>query len=159
MSVPKLEAGRGEIFVESEDVLAPFGRHDGKTDGVGVGDRPGRHALEPAAPCFMIAGRRETNRDARARVDTVERSQRRFETGPEQGEPVSLGNDQVRGDQRDPATDRVAEQTVGRGVMLIPPAAQRDPGAAIDEQPCGSRGGVFGTLATARQRMSRSDIG
>lgn len=107
----------------------------------------------------MIAGRGETNRYARARIDTIERSQCRFDPNPEQGEPVSLGNDQVRGDQGNSTTDRVAEQAVGLGVMLIPPAAQRDPGAAIDEQPCGSRGGVLGTLATARQRTSRSDIG
>jgi hypothetical protein len=71
---------------------------------------------------------------------------------------VSLGNDQVRGDQGNSTTDRVAEQAVGLGVMLIPPAAQRDPGAAIDEQPCGSRGGVLGTLATPERSIAKTQV-
>lgn len=159
MPVPKLEAGRREILVEAEDVLALRRRHDGKAHGVRVGDGPGRQALQPEAPFLMVAGRRETNRYTRTRVDAVECSQCRLEPGPEQREPVSFGQDEVRGDQRNALTDRVAEQAIGLGVMLIPPAAQRDPGAAIDEQPCGSRGGALCTLATARQRKSRSDIG
>src|SRR3546814_13446220 len=59
--------------------------------------------------------------------------------GAEQGEPVRLRDDQVRSDERNPAIDCVAEQMVGFGVMLIPPAALCDPGAAIDEQLCGGR--------------------
>lgn len=158
-SSPELEAGHGEILVEAENVPATFGRHDGKAHGVRVGDVPRREAFEPAAPFLVIADGGEMNRNTGAGVDPIERFQCRLVPDTKQGEPVGFGDNQVRGEQRNPSPDCVAEQAVGVGVMLVPPAAQRDPGTAIDEQLCGSRGGLRGTLATARQRRSRSNTG
>lgn len=58
-------------------------------------------------------------------------------------------DDQVRGDHRQPPPYRFAKQAIGIGVMLITPAAQCGPGAAIDEQACGSAR-VLGALRAAR---------
>jgi hypothetical protein len=51
--------------------------------------------------------------------------------------------------------ERLAEEAVGIGVVLIALAAQRDPGTTIDEQSCGSGGDARGTVPAARRRTSR----
>ena len=47
---------------------------------------------------------------------------------------MGLGNDEARGEQRDATCERVAKQSVRLGMVLVALAAERDPGAAIDEQ-------------------------
>jgi hypothetical protein len=68
--------------------------------------------------------------------------------GAEQRQAVHLGKNQVRRHELRPPFDRGAERTICRCVMLVAPAAQRDPRATIDEQ---SSGGGRGTGRTARQ--------
>ncbi|HZF29167.1 MAG TPA: hypothetical protein VE907_08630 [Gammaproteobacteria bacterium] len=85
----------------------------------------------------------EVNRYARARPDPVEPSQRRLEARSEQGEAMDLCDDEVRRNEPDPPFDRGAKQPIGFGVILVAPAAQRDPRAAINEQ---SSEGAFGRL-------------
>ena len=64
---------------------------------------------------------------------------------------MGLGNDQARGDERNAARERIAEQAVGVGMMLVAPAAERDPGAAIDEQAGRGGGGGSGRGPATRQ--------
>lgn len=114
-------------------MLALRRRHDGEAHGIRIGDRSRRQAREPATRLLVISSGREMHDDAWARVDTVERARRRLAAGAEQREPVNFRNDQVRRDEPQTPPYRLAEQAIGFGVVLIPPAAQRDPGAAIDE--------------------------
>jgi hypothetical protein len=46
------------------------------------------------------------------------------------------------------------KQALGLEMVLVAPASQREPGAAIDEQP-GGNADAFGTGGAARQRTSR----
>jgi hypothetical protein len=81
----------------------------------------------------MIVGRREVNRHAATCIDALQRAQPRLDARPVERQPMRFRNDEVRREQRDAARKRLAKKTVGLGVMLIAPAAQRDPGSAIDE--------------------------
>src|SRR5438046_10751949 len=72
---------------------------------------------------------------------------------------MGLGDDEVGGDQWNSGPESFAEETIRLGMVLVAPAAQRDPAAAIDEQPSGSGGGAGGTVPAVRQRTSRSDSG
>jgi hypothetical protein len=81
-----------------------------------------------------MLGVREEDRHARAGLDQLEEASRRLHTGTEEREPMSLGNNQARGEERDAAQERFPEQAVSLGVMLVAQAAERDPGAAIDEE-------------------------
>jgi len=103
----------------------------------------------------MLGGGREMNRDVRAGVETFEPAQCRMRAGAEEGQPMGLGDDEIRGEKGNPARERLPEQSIGLDVMLIAPAAQRDPGAAIDEQASGNGGGARDTVPGARQRTSR----
>src|SRR4030095_14284179 len=67
---------------------------------------------------------------------------------------VRLRDHEIRGDERDPAPQRLAEEPVGFGMVLVSPAPERDPGAAIDEQAPGSGGDASGTGPATRQRTS-----
>jgi len=152
---PKGEAGGGEIPVEAEDVTAPARLHDRKADGVRVRHRTRRQPLEPAARGGMLGSGREMNRDVRAGVETFDTAQCRMRAGAEEGQPMGLGDDEIRGEEGNPAREGLAEQSIGLGVVLVAPAAQRDPGAAIDEQASGNGGGARDTVPVARQRRSR----
>ena len=48
---------------------------------------------------------------------------------------MDLGDDEIRREERDPAPERLSEEAIGVEVVLVAPAPQRDPGAAIDERP------------------------
>src|SRR3989442_10816720 len=72
---------------------------------------------------------------------------------------MGLGDDEVGGDQWNSGPESFAEETIRLGMVLVAPAAQRDPAAAIDEQPSGSGGGAGGTVPAVRPRTSRSDSG
>jgi hypothetical protein len=47
---------------------------------------------------------------------------------------MGLGHDEARREERDATRERVPKQSVRFGMMLVALAAERDPGAAIDEQ-------------------------
>lgn len=81
-----------------------------------------------------MLGVREEDRNARAGLDQLEEAPRRLHAGTEEREPMSLGHDQARGEQWDAAPERFPKQAVSLGVMLVAQAAERDPGAAIDEE-------------------------
>ena len=68
---------------------------------------------------------------------------------------MDLGEDEIRREKRDPAPERLSEEAIGVEVVLVAPAPQRDPGAAIDEQSSGNGGDAPGTVLAARQRRSR----
>src|SRR5262249_62411140 len=70
---------------------------------------------------------------------------------------MGLGNDKVGGHQWNSGLESFAEEAIRLGMVLITPASQRDPGAAIDEQSRGLGGGARGTVPATRQRTSRSD--
>src|SRR5207245_11400869 len=70
-----------------------------------------------------------------------------------------LGDDEYSVNQAISVPESVVEETIRLGRLLVSPAAQRDPAAAIDEQPSGSGGGAGGTVPAVRQRTSRSDSG
>src|SRR3989441_10982097 len=72
---------------------------------------------------------------------------------------MGLGDDEVGGDQWNSGPESFAEETIRLGMVLVAPAAQRDPAAAIDEQPSGSGGGAGGTVPAGRQPTARSDSG
>lgn len=132
--MPEREAGCNEIAVETQNVSAFRRRHHREADGIRIGDWSRRKTIEPAASLIVVPGRREVHDRARARVDSVEHPQRRLEPRPEQREPVNLRHNQVRRNEPETAADALTKQTVRLGVMLISPAPQRDPGAAIDER-------------------------
>ena len=79
----------------------------------------------------MIAGRCEMNGDGGARVDRLERAQRRLVPRTKQRQPMRLGDDEIGRDERNALLDRGPECAISRCVMLIAPAAQRDPRSAI----------------------------
>lgn len=104
----------------------------------------------------VIVGRREVNRHALAGVDALQQAERGLKASAEERQAMGLGNDEVRGEQRDPARERLTDEPVGLGMVLVARAAQRDPSAAIDEQPCGGGGGgARDTVPATRQRTSR----
>ena len=135
--------------------MAARALHDGKADGVRVRDRVRRQTFEPAPRCGVIVSRRKVQRHALAGIQALEGAERGLKTGAEKGQAMCLGDDEIRGEQRNTAGERLTEKPVGFGVMLVAPAPQRDPGAAIDEQPSGSGGGARGTGLESRQRTSR----
>jgi hypothetical protein len=87
----------------------------------------------------MIVRGGEVNPHARAGVEPLQGAERGLDAGAKEGEAVGLGEDEVRGEQRNAARERLAEEAVGLDMVLVAPAAQRDPRAAIDEQ-SGGRG-------------------
>ena len=103
----------------------------------------------------MIIGVRETHGYARAGIDAIERAERGLGTCPEQRQAMRLRDHEIRRQERDPTTDRLMKEAVRLDVVLIALAAQRDPGAAIDEQSAGNGDGAPGTVPAARQRKSR----
>src|SRR2546427_8676501 len=157
--VPQREAGGREVLVEADDVPARERFHDREADGIGVGDGTRRHALDPATRRCMVIRRRKMNRDALAGVDTFERPERGLDAGPEERQAMGLGDDEVGGDQWNSGPESFAEETIRLGMVLVAPAAQRDPAAAIDEQPSGSGGGAGGTVPAVRRRTSRAASG
>src|SRR2546428_9268968 len=72
---------------------------------------------------------------------------------------MGLGDDEVGGDQWNSGPESFAEETIRLGMVLVAPAAQRDPAAAIDEQPSGSGGGAGGTVPAGPPRTSPPDSG
>src|SRR5262249_58759180 len=70
---------------------------------------------------------------------------------------MGLGNDKAGGHQWNSGLESFAEEAIRLGMVLVTPASQRDPGAAIDEQSRGLGGGARGTVPATRQRTSRSD--
>ena len=155
LAFPEGEARGREIPVEAEDVTTPARLHDRKADGIRVRHRARRQPLEPAARGGMLGGGREMNGDVGTGVETFQTAQSRLRARAEEGQPMGLGDDEIRGEQGNPACERLAEQSIGLAVMLVAPAAQRDPGAAIDEQASGNGGGARDTVPGARQRTSR----
>src|SRR5690606_3909780 len=114
--------------------------HYGEAHGVRVGDGPRGQALEPAEGLLVIAGSREMEIQARAGVHALESTHGRLQSGAKQGESVNLRDYEVCRDERQSLPYRLAKEAVGLGVMLITPAAQGNPGAAIDEQSSGCAG-------------------
>ena len=106
--------------------------------------------VDPVARACVSISASELDRDARARVDLLQRSSCRANTGAKQRQPVDLRDDQVRGDEGNPTADGLVEESIGFDVILVAPAPQRDPGAAIDEQPSGTNGDVPGRRVFSR---------
>ncbi len=100
----------------------------------------------------MIIARRKVNGNAWARIDSLERTKRRLVPRAEQRQSMQLGDNEIARDERNALVDGCTERAICCNVVLIAPAAQRNPRATIDEQPYG---GVRGTWRAARQRMSR----
>ena len=103
----------------------------------------------------MIIGVRETHGNARAGIDAIERAERGLGACPEQRQAMRLRDHEIRGQELNTTKDRLMKEALGLDVVLIALAAQRDPGAAIDEQPAGNGDGAPGTVPAARQRKSR----
>lgn len=122
--------------------------HDGEAHRVSVGNGPRSQPPEPIARGKVIVRRREVNGDTRARIDSLERTKRRLVTRAEQREPMQLGDNEIGRDQRDALVDSGTKRAICCSVVLITPAAQRNPRAAIDEQSCGDG---RGTWRAARQ--------
>src|SRR2546430_5908492 len=70
---------------------------------------------------------------------------------------MGLGDDEVGGDQWNSGPESFAEETIRLGMVLVAPAAQRDPAAAIDEQPSGSGGRAGGTVPAVPPPTPRSN--
>lgn len=153
--MPQLEAGDREVPIEAERMTAVQVLHHGEADSIGIGHRPRCQALQPPARRRVVLGAREVNRHALARADAVQRPQGGLNAGAEERQSVNLGEDEVGGEQPDAPPECFPEETIRLGMMLIPPTPQRDPGAAIDEQPGGFAGGAHGTERAALQRRSR----
>ena len=154
-SPPESEARGGEVLIEGEDVAAAGRLHDGEAHRVRVRHRPGAEPFQPALCRGVIVRRREVNRHTGALVDPLEKASRRLPANAEERQAMSLGDDEARGDERDAARERVSKQTVRLGMMLVALAAERDPGAAIDEQAWRSGDGWCDRGPASRQRMSR----
>jgi hypothetical protein len=82
---------------------------------------------------------------ARARVDAVEPLPSGLDPDPEEDETVDLGKYQAGSHERDAPPERLSEEAIRLGMMLIAPAPERDPGPAIDEEPSGAARGAHGT--------------
>jgi hypothetical protein len=156
---PEREAGDLEVPVEGEGVAAPRRLHDGEADRIGIRDWTGRQPLQPAARSRVILGGREVAAHAGAGLDTLEGEPGRPRPKAEEDQAVHLRKDQIRREERHLTPESSAEQPLGIGVVLVAPAEERDPGAAIDEQPGGSAADVCGRAPDARQRRSRPDTG
>ena len=100
----------------------------------------------------MILGCRKLDRNARASAHTVERFQGRLNAGPVQRESMDLGKDEIRGQQEDSPLERLTEEPVRLQMVLIAPAPQRDPGAAIDEKLSGSVCDALGIAVVAARQ-------
>ena len=103
----------------------------------------------------MVLGGGEVDGHAGARVDALQCPEGGQDAGPEQRQAEQLGEDEIGGRERDAAAEGLAEQPVCLGVMLIAPAPQRDPRAAIDEQSTRLAGAGHGTGPEAPPRRSR----
>jgi len=79
--------------------------------------------LQPATRGGVIAGGREVNCHARAGIKALQRAERWMNSCPEEGEAVGLGDDEVRGEQRNVTRERFAEEAIGLDVVLVAPAA------------------------------------
>lgn len=102
-----------------------------------------------------MLGGREVYRHAGTGIEAIQPPPGGLEPGAEERQPMGLGDDKVGGEERNTPLEGLAEEAVGVAMVLIASAAERDPGAAIDEQPFGSVGGGPGREPAARQRMSR----
>lgn len=129
--------------------------HHREADGVGVRDRAGRESLQPA-PCRpVVLGIREVNRNARTRLDAVQRTPGELDAGPEEHQAMNFSEDEIGGEEWNVLLERLAEETVCLEMVLVAPSPQGDPGAAIDEQATGCAADAPGTVPSARQRRSR----
>ena len=126
-SLPEREPGDKEVVIEAEHVTTSTLLHDGETHGIRIPDRARGQPLQPTPRGGVLVRSREPDRDVWTGIEEVERNVTR---------------------------DRLSEQTVRLGMVLVASAAKRDPRPAIDEQSCGS-GCARGTLPVARQRRSR----
>jgi hypothetical protein len=71
----------------------------------------------------VIANGREVNRHARTLIDQFQKASRRLHAGAEERQAMGLGDDEARGEERDPTPKRVSKQSVGLGMMLVALAA------------------------------------
>src|SRR3989454_2518083 len=126
-----------EVTLEAHRRGAPRRLHDGEADGVRVIDGPASQPFEPEPRSSVMLGGGELDDREGARLEPVQRARRRPCARPEEQEPVHLGEDQVRGDQTDALRRRAAKHRVRFSVVTVARAQQRNPGAAIDEQPVG----------------------
>jgi hypothetical protein len=122
--------------------------HDREAHRVRVGNGPRSEPSEPLSRDAVIIGCCEVNDDARARVDSLERTNRWLVPRAEQRQSMQLGNNEIGCDQRNALFDGCTEGAICCHVVLVAPAAQRDPRPTIDEQPCGD---VRGTWRATRQ--------
>ena len=141
-------------MVEAHDAGAAGGVDYGEADRVGVGDGLVGEAFEPDPGGAVMLGAGEDDREHGAGLEAVERPRGGANAGAVEQEPVSLGEHQIGREQSNPASGRRAKHRVGFGVVLILSADERDPGAAIDEQPSGRGGALCGTARAFRQRTS-----
>ena len=152
---PELKVRRGEVVIEGEGMPAAQAFHQGEADGIGIRDRTGHQALEPATRRLVVLCHGEVDGHAVALVDVVQRSRGGQHASPEQREAVQLGEDEIGGREWDAAPKRLPEQPVRLGMMLIAPAPQRDPRTAIDEQSTRLADAGHGTGPEAPPRRSR----
>src|SRR5262245_37689768 len=87
----------------------------------------------------MLGNSRNPDRHARARIEQVKRTPRWVDAGAKQRQAMGLRDHEIRRDQRHWLRERLSEEAIGVGMVLIAPAAQRDPRPAIDEQSCRER--------------------
>ena len=120
---PDREPRSCEILVESQDVAADRSLYDREAYGVRIADRSLCEALDPTSRGQVIFMSRKVDGYAWARVDHVESAQRGIEPRPEQGEPVDLGDDQVRRYEWNASLDGLPKRPIRVGVILVAPAA------------------------------------
>src|SRR5216117_727816 len=148
-----------EVTVEAHRRGAPRRLHDGEADGVRVIDGPASQPFEPEPRRSVMLGGGELDDREGARLEPVQRARRRPCARPEEQEPVHLGEDQVRGDQTDALRRRAAKHRVRFSVVAVARAQQRNPGAAIDEQPIGRAASGPGAGPISPQRTPPGGTG
>src|SRR6185436_10325098 len=151
-SAPESEARGGEVLIEGEDVATAGRLHDGEAHRIRIRHGSWAESFQPASRGGVVSGCRELNRHARALVDQLQKASRRLYTRAQQRQAMGLGDDQTGGEQRDATRERGAKQPVRLGMILVALAAERDPGAAIDEQAWRSGGGWCDRGPASRQR-------
>ena len=95
-----------EVVVERQCLAAPHRLHDREAHGIGIGDSATRQSSHPLARAPVMLARGVNDGEPSARVDTIQQQAGRARPKTEQRQPVSLGEDEVGGDQGDSPFDR-----------------------------------------------------
>jgi hypothetical protein len=132
------------VVIEGQSNAAVDRLHDREAHGVGVRDRLIGQALQPASGGPMVIAVNELDGDKRIGLDPRQRRSGGADAGPEEEQPMDLGEHDDRRDEARSPHGGASKERVGFFVVPVSSAEEREPAAAIDEDAVG-HGGACGT--------------